>query len=437
VEGADPQTWGFVDVPEVDETERDDAEASPESLPVTLSPSSVDQLWRCPLKWAMENKYNGPRSGNAATSFGTLIHGCAEEATQLGLDRSASFEELRDHMLSHFKQTRAQQTPSDKVADLYTIAQQDRKAAAVLENIATYFVESRNPLYGIDTQREKPVKNELPPAGALTGVEAEKSFRAQFSLRSILPMVEHALTGASQENGKDAHTLSAEVAAALSALADGFDADFSQKAVITLSGRIDRLEYRERRGNRIVDVVDYKTGKKHTGSSVFSDLQLVCYQLGLLFTQDPNDSVTVERSVLFDVEAGAAPASAAGAIEAAYQPALFESREAFNEHFTPRPRAPHIGSLFKETDPYPVAFEAMNRLEEAAAGNETLMWCLSMIARIFYAAGYKQSDHFVPKRGPACTFCAFKGICPAWPEVSQTVYGPSHGGQAHVGRAEK
>jgi hypothetical protein len=214
------------------------------------------------------------------------------------------------------------------------------------------------------------------------------------------------------------------VAAALTALADGFDADFSERAVITLSGRIDRLEHRNRKGEKTLTVVDYKTGNRHRGPAIFADLQLVCYQLGLMFTPDRSQSARVERSVLFDVEASSVPSpSYGGAVEGSYQPALFESGSAFNVRFTPRPGVPQLSSIFSDTATYAAAFEAFDRLEVAAHGNETLMWCLTMISRIFYAAGYRQADRFVPKRGATCTFCAFKSICPAWPEESGSIYG--------------
>jgi superfamily I DNA/RNA helicase len=444
-EGADPAGWSFASTRAADSGEADSAgegEAGFETS-VTLSPSSVDRIWQCPLKWAMENKYNGPSSSSPATSFGTLIHNCAEDATRWGLDRSAGKDELADHMLEFFRGQRVQQESVDSVHDRYIVAQQDRKAKDVLSNIATYFVESRSAFYGIDTQGNPP-KNELPPAGELRNAEAERSFRARFSLNDIVPMVRSAL-------GDDAAT-TAEVAAALTALAEGFDKDFSQEAAITLGGRIDRLEYRERDGERVVNVVDYKTGQAHNGPAIFSDLQLVCYQLGLLFPlDDAADSDAVgngaeegvsrpvspsvsqpliaERSVLFDVEKGTAPAMRSNVIEATYQPALFRSTKEFNTEYVPRPGVPHIGSLFKDAQNNEEAFGALDRLREAAAAenNDQLMWCVSMIARVFYAAGYKQAHRFVPKRGAACTYCAFKGICPAWPEESTTVMGGTHG----------
>ena len=435
-EGADPAQWSFASTRAADGGEAGSAgedEADFETS-VTLSPSSVDRIWQCPLKWAMENKYNGPTSSSPATSFGTLIHNCAEDATRWGLDRSAGKDELADHMLEFFRGQRVQQESVDSVHDRYIVAQQDRKAKDVLTNIATYFVESRSAFYGIDTQGNPP-KNELPPAGELRNAEAERSFRARFSLNDIVPMVQGAL-------GDDAAT-TAEVAAALTALAEGFDKDFSQEAVITLGGRIDRLEYRERDGERVVNVVDYKTGQAHNGPAIFSDLQLVCYQLGLLFPlndsagNDDDEDVSrpvsqpliAERSVLFDVEKGSAPAMRSNVIEATYQPALFRSTKEFNTEYVPRPGVPHIGSLFKDTANNEEAFGALDRLREAAAAesNDQLMWCVSMIARVFYAAGYKQAHRFVPKRGAACTYCAFKGICPAWPEESTTVMGGTHG----------
>lgn len=415
VAGANPDQWSFADTTQPDSDDGQSSESDFETE-VTLSPSSVDRIWQCPLRWALENKYNGPSQMSAATSFGTMIHDCAQDATELHLDQTASYDELLNHMLAHYAGLRAQQDRPDAVEDQYAVERKNQVAQEVLGNIATYFVESRNALYGIDDQG-KPAKNELPPAGKLVSSEAEKSFRARFNLRSILPMVSNALG----EGSTDA----AEVAAALTALADGFDAEFAQEATITLSGRIDRVEHRSRDGKQIVNVVDYKTGQKHGGPSIFSDLQLVCYQLGLAFPQDSSDAQLVERSMLFDVEHATAPATNSYGIEISYQPALFASNDTFNTAYRPRPHLPKMDSSFKQTDTYPQAFAAMKRLEEVASqeGNDQLMWCLSMISRVFYAAGYRQAHSFVPKRGAVCTYCAFKGVCPAWPEESETVLG--------------
>lgn len=391
--------------------------ASEGTIEVTLSPSSVDGLWQCPLKWAMENKYNGPRQGSTATGFGTLIHDCAQFATEKGWDREKSQEELCRLMLEHFKELRALHPAPNRVEDAYAVGLQNRNAEAVLSNIATYFVEGRDPNYGIKMDGGKERKNEMSPAGTVSDVEAEKEFRATFALSDFVGMLRN-IDGLDTVSG-------AELAAVLTTLAQGFDADFSQKARITLSGRIDRLEHRVVDGEEVLHVVDYKTGKHHTAPEIFSDLQLICYQLGLLFTQNRADGRTVERSMLFDVQHRSQPAFYKTA-EVGYQPTLFSStRTGFNATYRPRPSLPRIDSVFTDTKKEAVtdAFAALDRLGEAAAENDQLMWCLSMVARIFYAAGYRQADRFTPKRGPQCAYCAFKSICPAWPDESETVYG--------------
>lgn len=388
-----------------------------DEIAVTLSPSSVDGIWQCPLKWAMENKYNGPRQTNTAMSFGTLIHACAQYATEQGwdMDREKSAEEIARLMMHHFTQLRAQQPQPREAADQYAVRVQNGSAQTVLKNIATYFVESRESSYGVTVTRKNGESTEKSDViGALTSVEAEKEFHASFSLEDFVSMLRHVDGLGTVE--------AASVAAVLTTLAQGFDADFSQKAHITLSGRIDRLEHRETKEGEWIHVVDYKTGVRHSAPQVFSDLQLVCYQLGMLFAQRRVDGKTVERSMLFDVKHGSQPAAYYGA-EGGYQPALFADRERFNTQYTPRPHAPRIGTFFKDHDHDSEVFAALENLGEAAAENDQLLWCLSMISRIFYAAGYRQADRFVPKRGKQCTYCAFKGICPAWPEVAHTVYG--------------
>ncbi|MCI1935978.1 MAG: PD-(D/E)XK nuclease family protein [Bifidobacteriaceae bacterium] len=430
VSGAAVSDWTFVapmrDVEDSEDSgvpsakkEKVDADVHDDEITVTLSPSSVDGIWQCPLKWAMENKYNGPRQTNTAMSFGTLIHACAQYATEQGwdMDREKSAEEIAQLMMHHFAQLRAQQPQPREAADRYAVRLQNGSSQTVLKNIATYFVESRESSYGVAVTRKHGESTEKSNViGMLTSVEAEKEFHASFSLKDFVSMLRNVDGLGTVE--------AASVAAVLTTLAQGFDADFSQKTRITLSGRIDRLEHREakEKEGEWIHVVDYKTGEKHSSPQVFSDLQLVCYQLGMLFAQKKVDGKTVERSMLFDVKHGSQPAAYYGA-EGGYQPALFADRERFNTQYTPRPHAPRIGTFFKDHDHDSEVFAALENLGEAAAENDQLLWCLSMISRIFYAAGYRQADRFVPKRGKQCTYCAFKGICPAWPEVAHTVYG--------------
>jgi hypothetical protein len=52
---------------------------------VTLSPSRVEALDTCPLRWALEGA-GARRAGGASASLGTLIHGLAEDFPQAGPD---------------------------------------------------------------------------------------------------------------------------------------------------------------------------------------------------------------------------------------------------------------------------------------------------------------------------------------------------------------
>lgn len=60
----------------------------------------------------------------------------------------------------------------------------------------------------------------------------------------------------------------------------------SEHLTVRLTGRIDRVERRDMAdGTQQVRLIDYKTGASPNGEGLFNDLQLVCYQLGLVFPE--------------------------------------------------------------------------------------------------------------------------------------------------------
>ena len=148
----------------------------------------------------------------------------------------------------------------------------DAKASVALRNIATYFVKSNRTGY--------PSNNtETITVGTLDHAEAERQFAAQFDFDDILDAY-NAIDG-------NAPISRDELIAIMGALVGGWpETGMSDRLTVRLSGRIDRLEHRRTAdGREQVRLIDYKTGKVPNGRSLFSDLQLVCYQLGLAFPE--------------------------------------------------------------------------------------------------------------------------------------------------------
>lgn len=116
----------------------------------------------------------------------------------------------------------------------------------------------------------------------------------------------------------------------MGALVGGWPEGMDEHLTVRLSGRIDRMETRVLAdGGECIRLIDYKTGRTPTVKQIFNDLQLVCYQLGLVFPEDgPRGAKAlaamphISQSVLFHVGQNAAPARSY-APEGAFQPPLF------------------------------------------------------------------------------------------------------------------
>jgi len=155
---------------------------------VTLSPSAVDSLWACPVCWMLENRFAGPRMGSAATSFGSLIHAVAQQATEAGLDLPQNhtavsdednIDEIAQWMISRYKTLRGDLNAIDDPEERYKALGKDAKASVALRNIATYFVKSNRTGY--------PSNNtETITVGTLDHAEAERQFAARFDFDDIL-----------------------------------------------------------------------------------------------------------------------------------------------------------------------------------------------------------------------------------------------------------
>lgn len=435
---ANPLEWTFVEhgsSVQVDRTANPPAAhgglvphaRTPHSAPLAmLSPSGVDSLWQCPLRWAMEKRFGGPQSSNPHMLFGNYIHQSLQWATDEGLDRSCDDEKeiarrLQDHLDGLSAASPAFRSPDDA----YLLRQLQAETQTIFSHAAHYFVASRAEDYTTQT------KYHMPGVGGLKESHAEVRFSADFDLGTILRVVRNT-PGLSS-------TTAAELFSAIATLAGGLADGFDPETRIRLTARIDRLERRSRAGKDIWDILDWKTGRTPNGKERFSDLQLVCYQLGVAFglLEGVEDvPKQVDRAVLFHLTHETDPQTYHGRPEGSYQPALFRrtGRMGLDTAFQPRLYAKSVNNLFT-TDPRQVQalreYSGQSALAQALVASsadgsqDQTYWALSMISRVIYAASFVHSDIFPAKKDPSvCRVCAFQQICPAWSEDSSTVYGP-------------
>lgn len=400
---------------------------------VTLSPSAVDSLWACPVCWMLENRFAGPRMGSAATSFGSLIHAVAQQATEAGLDLPQNHTAVSDEddidkitqwMIGRYKTLRGDLNAIDDPEERYKALGKDAKASVALRNIATYFVKSNRTGY--------PSNNtETITVGTLDHAEAERQFAARFDFDDILDAY-NAIDG-------NAPISRDELIAIMGALVGGWpETGMSDRLTVRLSGRIDRLEHRRTAdGREQVRLIDYKTGKVPNGRSLFSDLQLVCYQLGLAFPEHGGKRGAqaiaampdITQSALFHVMEYAAPAPRKGQGDEAYhQQALFAGGSINAGDFIPRKYVPKMASVFTSglddvERPAQVGEEHWKQLLESRS--KMTVWSLTMISRVFYAAAASRATRIT-----ACPtaehvgYCRTygSGVCPACQGEQNTVF---------------
>ena len=404
-------------------------EREPEKTPtVTLSPSSVDGLWGCPVCWMMGNRFAGPRAGSAAGSFGTLIHKVAQLGSEQGLDRpdhlsGAPLEERREAVAEALMDLYRELRPDpNQVADpvgRYALMRKDDGARDVLGNIADYFTGSHGMQYLGGNVGNFEV-------GELERAECEVPFTARFSLRDILKAY-NAVPGVRPASLKELHAF-------MGMLVGGWPEGMSERLVIRLSGRIDRKETRILKdGSRNIRLIDYKTGAPPSVAQIVNDLQLVCYQLGLAYDEHgegPEHLPRIGQSMLFHVSHKAAPAEGHSAPEGLHQPPLFTAGSLNAEPFTPRYYHKNADKILDmpavSADTVPpqvrgVVDEEAWRGFAALNGSQTL-WALTMIARVFHAgASLRSADVDAHPTEQHLRHCAMQALCPACAQQIDTV----------------
>ena len=373
---------------------------------VLLSPSAVDAIWNCPLEWALGDQFSGPSPSRVPTEFGSLIHKVASEGTAQGLDRpgqgdpDARQQQVRDTLLDIYQELAPQEQRLRDPDELYDQRGRSSRVESILDNLASYFVRSSDSEYGLGGKSPVPV-------GDLLGVQSERSFDVSLSVEDLVPLWKATFP----ESPLDADGLFA----LMSGLVDGFPATLDARTTVRLTGRIDRLEVRSLPEGIRLRLVDYKTGRvPYTQGQLFNDLQLVCYQLGLAFPPTPGSSpeaaaawslpqapnlertegMKLSQSLLLQLQAP--PKDAQTGLrreEMAYQPPLFE-RDRLVTIAQPRTGMPSPLKSKAEPadlpDQVPPGVDAdLWGMVRAARVSSQAVWGLTMIARVFFAAGVK------------------------------------------------
>lgn len=432
IRAADPDCWPFVEEP-VSLAERETIQdgKTRQSDVVTLSPSAVDNLWACPVCWMLENRFSGPRMGSVATNFGSLIHTVAQKATEAGLDMPEqhtaisdmdNIDAITEQMYAEYERLRGDLNGITDPAQRYQVLKKDEQAKDALRNIATYFVQSNHGDY--------PIKNnDAFSVGKLTKAEPELKFTAKFDFDDILAAY-NAMDGI--------HAISRnELIAIMGTLVGGWpQTGMSEHLTVRLTGRIDRVERRDMAdGTQQVRLIDYKTGASPNGEGLFNDLQLVCYQLGLVFPEGSGlhgaqavaAAPNITQSALFHVTKHAFPAPYGNtAAESHMQQSLFASGSLNTGVFVPRYYVKKLDKDFQDgldemLPPMEVSDEHWN--EFVGLRDTMAVWSLTMIARVFYAAAASRANEITARpTSEHMKYCRNTAVCPACAGEQNTVF---------------
>lgn len=432
IRAADPDCWPFVEEP-VSLAERETIQdgKTRQSDVVTLSPSAVDNLWACPVCWMLENRFSGPRMGSVATNFGSLIHTVAQKATEAGLDMPEqhtaisdmdNIDAITEQMYAEYERLRGDLNGITDPAQRYQALKKDEQAKDALRNIATYFVQSNHGDY--------PIKNnDAFSVGKLTKAEPELKFTAKFDFDDILAAY-NAMDGI--------HAISRnELIAIMGTLVGGWpQTGMSEHLTVRLTGRIDRVERRDMAdGTQQVRLIDYKTGASPNGEGLFNDLQLVCYQLGLVFPEGSGlhgaqavaAAPNITQSALFHVTKHAFPAPYGNtAAESHMQQPLFANGSLNTGAFVPRYYVKKLDKDFQDglDEMLPPMEVSDEHWSEFVGLRDTMaVWSLTMIARVFYAAAASRANEITARpTSEHMKYCRNTAVCPACAGEQNTVF---------------
>ncbi|MFU0537269.1 PD-(D/E)XK nuclease family protein [Gardnerella greenwoodii] len=449
----------------------ENSSAKSNSTVVSLSPSAVDSLWACPVCGLLNRQLAGPQPGSAATYFGTLIHETArwasenkhydfmntelEESTvkkveskEVSVENSldsqyaaqvSRINEIANRMEEYYESIAPELADIRDAKERYSALSRQSNISRALHTIAQYFVTSfSQETYNFDAKKsDDGVVESLTPSekslessiGSLLEACCEMPTSAHFGFDDIARVLNNTFKVANLQtvSVRDCYEL-------MGALVGGWPDGACEDLQLHIHGRIDRLEKRKNTdGSENIRLLDYKTGKVPPSTGVFNDLQLVCYQLALLFADEnplisASNAPTIARSVLFHVVDNDYPAQDHSVAENLYQPPLCITNALNNQPLESRAGFKNMARLLDCPQLEEIMKTCPNNVSDQAwqsfrCLSETAKWSLTMISRVFYAAAAVRSKQIIAHpTSQHLKYCRAKQVCPACAGRIDTVY---------------
>ncbi len=449
----------------------ENSSAKSNSTVVSLSPSAVDSLWACPVCGLLNRQLAGPQPGSAATYFGTLIHETARwasenkhydfmnteleesavkevESKEVSVENSLNSQysaqvsrinEIANRMEEYYESIAPELADIRDAKERYSALSRQSNISRALHTIAQYFVTSfSQETYNLDAKKsDDGVVESLTPSekslessiGSLLEACCEMPTSAHFGFDDIARVLNNTFKAANLQtiSVRDCYEL-------MGALVGGWPDGVCEDLQLHIHGRIDRLEKRKNAdGSENIRLLDYKTGKVPPSTGVFNDLQLVCYQLALLFADEnplisASNAPTIARSVLFHVVDNDYPAQDHSVAENLYQPPLCISNALNNQPLESRAGFKNMARLLDCPQLEEIMKTCPNNVSDQAwqsfrCLSETAKWSLTMISRVFYAAAAVRSKQIIAHpTSQHLKYCRAKQVCPACAGRIDTVY---------------
>lgn len=447
-------------------TKNIETEESASRSVVSLSPSAVDSLWACPVCGLLSRQLAGPQKGSVATYVGTLIHEtarwasenqhydlpetkveetCAEASVTSESSYSPYVSKVRrinaiaQNMADYYASIAPELADIRDTRERYSALARQTNIMRALTTIAQYLVTAYDQsTYQLDAQKsdsgmlqtlsasKKTISNSI---GTLQKAYCELPTSAHFGFDDITAVLNNTLQAANLPTMQ-----LSDVIALMGALVGGWPDGVCDDLQVHIHGRIDRMETRTHAdGSTSMRVLDYKTGKALSASGVFNDLQLVCYQLALVFADEKPlisnpHAPTIARSMLFHVVYNDTPAQDHNVAENVYQPPLFVGNMLNNNPPETRVGFKTMSRLFDNPQREKLLSERPEGVSEQAwqsfrCLSETAQWSLNMIARVCYAAAVVRSQRIVAHpTSQHVQYCRSQQVCPACAGRLDTVY---------------
>ena len=447
-------------------TKNIETEESASRSVVSLSPSAVDSLWACPVCGLLSRQLAGPQKGSVATYVGTLIHEtarwasenqhydlpetkveetCAEASVTSESSYSPYVSKVRrinaiaQNMADYYASIAPELADIRDTRERYSALARQTNIMRALTTIAQYLVTAYDQsTYQLDAQKsdsgmlqtlsasKKTISNDI---GTLQKAYCELPTSAHFCFDDITAVLNNTLQAANLPTMQ-----LSDVIALMGSLVGGWPDGVCDDLQVHIHGRIDRMETRTHAdGSTSMRVLDYKTGKALSASGVFNDLQLVCYQLALVFADEKPlisnpHAPTIARSMLFHVVYNDTPAQDHNVAENVYQPPLFVGNMLNNNPSETRVGFKTMSRLFDNPQREKLLSERPEGVSEQAwqsfrCLSETAQWSLNMIARVCYAAAVVRSQRIVAHpTSQHVQYCRSQQVCPACAGRLDTVY---------------